>query len=370
MNDLTHLPTSVHTRWASAENPAAAAGRGGAAGGGRKGAACIRDFTAHASAVIARAEGTSGCIRRIWITIMERTPSTMRGLRIRFFWDGAAKPAIDCPLGDFFCNGLAQSTAFENEWFSNPEGRSFVCLLPMPFRSGMRVEVSNETGRNIESFFYEIDFTIGDEVGSDVGYLHAYWCRETKSAIGEDYTFLPTVVGRGRFLGVCFSVMPDSSAYGRTWWGEGEVKGFIDGDGDLPTLCGTGTEDYIGTGWCLGRYANRWQGCTVADEQRFRYAFYRLHGPDPIYFHERIRLTIQRIGWMHPEQALHMRASGAPFKMLHNPSLDLDQPGTWARGIFERAGDDWSSCSWFYLDRPENNLPELSSAAERIAGLS
>lgn len=369
MNELCTLPAGIHTRWASAENLDAAPGRSGIAKGGRKGAPCLVNFAPGATAVLAHATGTSGCIRRIWITVGNRTPAMMRSLRIRCFWDGAATPAIDAPLGDLFCHGLGRPTAFENAWFSNPEGRSFTCTLPMPFRTGMRIEVSNESDLKLEHFFYDVDFTVGDLIGADVGYLHAHWRREVQGAFAEDYTILPTITGRGRYLGACFSVIPNTAGYNRTWWGEGEVKAFIDGDGDLPTLCGTGTEDYIGTGWGQGRYAHQWQGCPIADEELFRYGFYRLHGPDPVLFHERFRLTIQRIGWMKAEQTLHIRASGAPFKSLSSDAYDLNRPETWVGGIFERAGDDWSSCAWFYLDRPENGLPALASVAERITGL-
>lgn len=369
MDDPSSLPSGVTTRWASAENPDALPGGAGRAKGGRKGAAAITNFAAGASAVLAHAEGTSGRIRRIWITIPDRSPAMLRSLRLRFFWDGAATPAIDAPLGDLFCTSLGRPTAFENAWFANPEGRSFICTLPMPFRTGMRIEVINESELTLGTFFYEIDFTVGDVIASDVGYLHAHWRREAAGGFAVDYTILPTVSGRGRFLGACFSVIPNTAGYARTWWGEGEVKAYIDDDGDLPTLCGTGTEDYIGTGWCQGRYAQQWQGCPIVDEERFRYGFYRLHGPDPVYFHARLRLTIQRIGWMHAEQALAIRAGKAPFRSLRNPDFDFEQPETWTPGTFERAGDDWASCAWFYLDRPENGLPPLAPVGERISML-
>lgn len=369
MDDLFRLPAHLRTRWASAENPDAAPGRAGTAKGGRKGSQCLWNLAAGASAVLAHAEGTTGCIRRIWITVMNRIPATMRGLRLRFFWDGAATPAIDAPMADLFCHGFGRPTAFENAWFSSPEGRSFTCTLPMPFRTGMRIEVVNESGISIEHFFYEVDFTVGDEIAPDSGYLHAHWRREARGVLGEDYTILPTVSGRGRYLGASFSVAPDTAGYGRTWWGEGEVKAYIDDDGPFPTLCGTGTEDYIGTGWGQGRYAHQWQGCPIADDALFRFAFYRLHGPDPVLFHQRLRLTIQRIGYLSPEQSLHIRTSRAPFKSLNDSVYDLDRPDTWKGGLFERANDDWASCAWFYLDRPENGLPALAPFSERIAGL-
>lgn len=369
MNDPCILVPGLRTRWATAENPDALPGRGGSAGGGRKGRPCVVGLQPGQTLVLAQAQGTSGRVRRIWLTIRDRSPAMLRGLRLRCFWDGAATAAVDAPVGDFFGHGLGVMSAFESAWFSSPEGRSFVCTLPMPFRTGMRIELVNESAMAEDMVFYEVDFTVGDRIEPEAGYLHAHWRREPKGAFAQDYTILPELSGRGRFLGACFSVIPDTAAYGRSWWGEGEVKAWIDDDGDLPTLCGTGAEDYIGTGWGQGRYGQQWQGCPVADEARFRYGFYRLHGPDPVVFDRRLRLSIQRIGWTAPDKLVHMRASRPPLRFLHGPEVDLDRPDTWRTGIFERAGDDWASCAWFYLDRPENGLPALAAVAERTAGL-
>ncbi|MCK6490935.1 MAG: DUF2961 domain-containing protein [Planctomycetes bacterium] len=370
MDDISLIPTGPSTRWACAENVDATPGAGGASRGGRKGTPCLRGFAPGASAVLAHAEGVSGRIRRIWITIFNRSPALLRGLRLRCFWDGAATAAVDVPLADFFAQGLGRMSAFESEWFSSPEGRSFVSTLPMPFRTGMRIELANESDLTEEMVFYQVDYTVGDRIPDHAGYLHAHWRREASGVLAEDYVILPAVAGRGRFLGACFSVIPNTADYGRTWWGEGEVKAFVDGDGALPTLCGTGTEDYIGTAWAQGRFAHRWQGCPIADEERYRYAFYRLHGPDPVLFQQRLRVTIQRIGWLRAEQLLHIRERRPPFRLIGcAEDFDLDRPATWRCGVFERAGDDWASCAWFYLDRPENGLPPLAPAGERIAGL-
>ena len=336
-HDLSIVPPNVRTRWASAENWSASPGAGGKALGGRKGSPSFVQ-AAGETRVLAHASGSSGCVRRIWLTINDRSPAALRGMRLRMFWDGASTPAVDSPLGDFFCQGLGRTVTFENALFSNPEGRSFNTTVPMPFRTGFRIELINETGAPMDMVFYDVDFTLGDEIGPGTCYFHAHWRREVSGVLGQDYTILPQVRGRGRFLGACFSVIPNKLDHGTHWWGEGEVKAFIDGDGEFPTLCGTGTEDYIGTAWGQGAYANQWQGCPIADGETFRYAFYRLHGPDPIYFHEGFRATIQRIG--------------------HD-----------GKALFEREGDDWASCAWFYLNKPENGLPALAAVAERVAGL-
>jgi len=141
---------------------------------------------------------------------------------------------------------------FENALFSSPEGRSFNSIVPMPFRHNFRMVVTNESDIKLDMFFYEVDWTLGDEHGPDALWLHAHWRRENPTTLRRDYEFLPQIQGRGRLLGVNFGVIGDLCKYHRTWWGEGEVKIFLDGDTQHPTLCGTGTEDYIGTGWDKG----------------------------------------------------------------------------------------------------------------------
>jgi hypothetical protein len=139
-----------------------------------------------------------------------------------------------------------------------------------------------------------------------------------------------------------------------TWWGEGEVKCYIDGDGDFPTLAGTGTEDYIGTGWGQGKYCNYYQGCLIADYANDRYAFYRLHVPDPVFFDTDIRVTIQQIACSGAEGLENCRKNGLKVKCAGAwEYLDYDK----IKGaIFERFDDDWSSVAYYYLDKPVSGL--------------
>src|SRR5215203_4801872 len=123
----------LETRWASPENPVGEKGRAGVAGGGRKGSPTV-PIKAGASVVLAEAKNTSGTVRRIWMTMPDRSPQMLRGLRLEMFWDGAATPAVSAPVGDFFGVGLGQMAQFESALFSNPEGRSLNCFVPMPFR--------------------------------------------------------------------------------------------------------------------------------------------------------------------------------------------------------------------------------------------
>jgi hypothetical protein len=367
LDNLYRVPQHIQTRWASAENPSAEKGGACRENDGRKRRPCIA-LKAGESATLLDVQATSGTVRRIWVTINDRSPKMLRGIRFEAFWDNSATPAISSPLADFFSLGLGQMATFHSALFASPEGRSFNCYAPMPFRSGARICVHNETDVNLDSFFYEVDCTIGGDHPETTTYLHAHWRRENPTTVLRDYEILPDVQGRGRFLGCNVGVIADTRAYFKSWWGEGEVKVFLDGDTSNPTLCGTGTEDYIGTGWGQGQYAGLYQGCHVADHDNLRYCFYRLHVPDPIWFQQSARVTIQQLGCWDPTSLRQMADAGT--ELVHgSAAVDvqarIEEKG-W--GLFERQ-DDWSSCAWFYLDRTESGLPPLPPAAERYAGL-
>ena len=352
----------IETRWANAENLINERGQGGKKNFGRKGSPCIFNFKTGEKKILAEAVKTSGIIRHIWVTISESNPEMLRGIRLDMYWDGADKPAVSAPLGDFFCQGLGELSTFQSALFSNPEGRSFNCYIPMPFRTGMKIEVTNESGKDLEMFFYQIDYTIGDRLSDNVLYFHSYYNRENPTTLRKDYTILPRIEGSGRYLGCNIGVNANQKIYFKSWWGEGEVKIYLDDDKEYPTLCGTGTEDYIGTGWGEGRFDNLYQGCSFADSTRYRYCFYRLHVPDPVYFRNGIRVTIQQIGAMNRETRGQMYRAGKPIYIAGEglAPYDLSRPG----GYNERR-DDWSSCAWFYLDKSTNNLPPIATADKR-----
>lgn len=369
---LYALPENVVTRWASAENYDAAPGAGGLANFGRKGSPC-RPLAAGESFTMAQAEG-SGAIRRIWVTISERTPQMLRGLVVRVYWDGAEKPAVEAPLGDFFCQPLGRTATFENAWFDNPEGRSFNCRIPMPFRKDFRMTVTNESSDDLKHLFYDVNFTLGDEHGPEVGYFHAHYHRQNPTTLRRDFEILPRVEGRGRFLGCSIGVIANTLDNGPFWWGEGEVKVYIDGDAEHPTLCGTGTEDYIGTAWGQGCYACMWHGCPVADRDKMQFSFYRLHGPDPVYFQRNIKVAVQQLGcYKRSEMPEFMRSKG----IAELPAAG-DGSGTLAIAdveagpefnLFERQ-DDWCATAYFYMDRPCSGLPSIGNCESRVADLS
>lgn len=360
---LYEMQHGIETRWASGENPTGARGAGGTANGGRKGAPTV-PIRAGESRVLAQATG-SGTVRRIWMTFPDRSPHMLRGLRLEMYWDGASTPAVSAPVGDFFGVGLGRTATFESAFFSNPEGRSFNAVIPMPFRTGMRIVMVNESGRNLDELFYDVDYTLGDRHSDNTLYFHAHWRRERKTTLQQDYEILPRISGRGRYLGTNVGITVDTATYFNTWWGEGEVKVFLNGDRELPTLAGTGAEDYIGTAWGQGQFADLYQGSPVADEKAMQWAFYRYHVPDPIWFQRDIRVTIQQIGYLAPHSREAVVRAGRPLYRAGPGRVEMDLTKD---GKFERA-DDYSSTVYFYFERPDSPLPPIAPVAERVAGV-
>jgi hypothetical protein len=235
----------------------------------------------------------------------------------------------------------------------------------MPFKTGMRIVMTNESKNDLPELFYDVEYTIGDKHPANALYFHAYYRRENPTVLQKDYEILPQITGKGRYLGANIGVIVNTKEYFNTWWGEGEVKMFLDGDRELPTIVGTGTEDYIGTAWGQGAFAHLYQGSPIADEKTMRWSFYRYHVTDPIYFYRDIRITMQQIGYL----AEHSRPPLVENKRtLYRAGAGRVPMDMSKDGKFERS-DDWSSTVYFYLDKPTNNLPPIDSVEKRTAGL-
>jgi hypothetical protein len=378
--NLYEKPQNVQTRWFSFENHSLERGQAGQTNRGAKGFA-FDGVEAGETKTLLDIEG-SGTVCRIWMTVSERSPEMLRSLKLEIFWDKSETPAVSVPLGDFFGIGLGRTTAFECALFSNPEGRSFNCCIPMPFRTGAKVTLTNEAASRLSHLFYDIDLLTGVTHTPETLYFHAHWRRENPNRLGEEFVILPHVAGNGRFIGCNLGVMTDAR-YDGTWWGEGEVKIRFGSDAE-PTLCGTGTEDYIGTGWGQGVYAHRTQGCLIADKAARQWAFYRYHLDDPVFFDEGCSVSIQTIGGCNKTEAAALQKQGVPLipvsidtgqkdgfhrLMEWEQPIDLDDatvPDGWCN--FWRQ-DDWSGTAYFYLDTPHGVLPALASTSERAAGL-
>lgn len=370
---LYEMPNAAESRLSSFENPNGIKGQGGKTNKMAKGNA-FEFIKPGETKTLLDIKG-QGSIQRIWLTI-DQTPVKLRSLRLQFFWDGQSKPAVDVPMGDFFGYNLGKKVAFQSAFFSSGEGRSFNCYIPMPFKKAARILLINE-GNEPAKLFYDVDFVF-QKMAVNALYFHAYWNRQMTAGLGEDFVVLPKVSGKGRFLGMTVGVNTDS-AYSKSWWGEGEVKMYLDGDDQYPTIIGTGTEDYIGSAWGLGEFINQYQGCTVANDSLGQYNFYRWHIPDAIFFNKEIKVTLQQIGGWGKEEVKQLTKKGVNLKpvtvdgpagfvrLLDLPDtlsiMDEKFPEGWVN--FYRV-DDYSSVSYFYLDKPSSSLPSLAPVMERI----
>ena len=380
-SDLYRYRANEQTRWISPENPKGEKGAGAIENRGAKGHAfeTIPIGRSHVLADI----GGAGTVDRIWMTIEDRSPEALRGLRLDMYWDGAATPAVSVPLGDFFLHGAGEMLPIETALVASPEGRSFVSYIPMPFRSGARMVVTNESLKPVNLIFYDIDYRALPAQPADALYFHAWWSRDRATKVGRDFAILPRIEGRGRFLGASVTVLTNP-VYEKTWWGEGEVKIALDGDRpDQPTLVGTGAEDYIGTAWGQGAYINRFQGAPIATwDDEGRWTFYRWHVPDPVWFHRDIQVTLQQIGGARKNIVLGLLNKGAPmipvtidpgsrnnFQKLLESGKKLSDPSLPDGHTNYYRSDDVAAVAYFYLDRPQGVLPQIAPAPERMAAI-
>ena len=377
--ELFRIPEGASSSISSFENMNGVKGAGGKTNKGAKGNA-FESLKAGEAKTLLQVSG-AGIIQRMWFTIGDRAPVMLRSLRLQIFWDGESKAAVDVPFGDFFVANLGKTSTFQSALFSSPEGRSYNCYIPMPFRKSARVVLTNESKKDQQLLFYDIDFVKLKTLPADALYFHAYWSRQKDNKLKDDFEVLPLVKGKGRYLGMSVGVNSDS-VYDKTWWGEGEVKMYMDGDKDYPTYNGTGTEDYIGTGWGLGAYANFYQGCPVADDSLRQYVFYRWHVPDAVYFNKDLRVVLQQIGggdYKLVRELVNRKVPLIPITvagetnftrlldMPNQPDInDQSFPAGWVN--FYRV-DDYSSVSYFYLDRPASNLPALASLELRTVNV-
>ena len=201
--NLFEKPKGVETRWASFENPTAGRGTGGRENRGGKGHA-FDSVEPGQTQTLLDVSG-SGTVTRIWLTVTDRSPQILRSLKLEMFWDGAENPAVSVPLGDFFGIGLGRTAAFECVLFSNPEGRSFCCFVPMPFRTGAKITLTNESETRLPHLFYDVDLLLGVEHSPDALFFHAGWRRERPNALGKTSRFSPESKGAGGFSGATWA---------------------------------------------------------------------------------------------------------------------------------------------------------------------
>ncbi|MDQ1396384.1 MAG: hypothetical protein QOG64_1643 [Acidimicrobiaceae bacterium] len=329
--------TDALSRSISPENPTGEPG-GGARWEPREGSPAARlgagwkvrpyvNLRAGETRALAEIEGP-GTITHIWCTVDQRA---YRDTVLRMYWDGESSPSVECPLGDFFAVGHATRYNVVSMPVSvNPSG-GFNCYWPMPFRTSCRITIENQAPEPIGGFFYQVDYELGPVPDDSVSF-HAQWRRATTARDHPEHVILEGVQGRGHYVGTFLAWVQLSEG----WWGEGEVKFFLDGDEDHPTICGTGTEDYFGGAWCFGdTFSGPFLGYPYTDTAGVtRHSLYRWHIPDPIRFRERLRVTVQALGW-------------------------------WPDGTFQPLADDIASTAYWYQSEPHSPFPPLPERQAR-----
>jgi hypothetical protein len=306
-----------------------------------------------------RAEGP-GCIRHIWITTPPGDPLMDRNVILRFYWEGQKDPSVEVPLSDFFGVAHGRRAPFSSRFVTMGEGKGLNCYFPMPFAKEGRATVTNESERQLDMFFYQVDYTIGDEVSDETPRFHAQFRRDTRTTLGEDYVILDGVKGKGRFLGCVVGLR----SLGPCWWGEGEVKIYLDGDDEYPTICGTGSEDYACSAWGLGQFHAPDFGAPYVRDDLV--SLYRWHALDPVYFHEDIRVAIQQLGGGFMKEFKDMGEKAE--KLIAEGLVDLGKPISDAHEflVFERS-DDMCSTAFWYQTLPAQPFPEFPGRELRSA---
>ena len=337
---MASLPrlSNAKTRSVSPENFTGEKGKGGMATEGT-GARAARELgqkwkvspsvriEAGKTFVMADIKG-SGAIQHIWMT----PTGNNRFNILRFYWDGEETPSIECPAGDFFACGMGQYTTISSLAVCVNPGSGFNCYWQMPFRKGYKITMSNIDEKAMV-LYYQIDYTLTD-IPADMGYLHAQFRRVNPVPDKQDYTILDGVRGQGQYVGTYMAWGSNSPG----WWGEGEIKFFMDGDKEFPTICGTGTEDYFcgsygfhkpGTGE-YQEFDTPYAGMpqVIKSKEQPRFSLYRWHIMDPVRFEKDLKVTMQALGWKSEGRYLHLK-------------------------------DDLSSVAFWYQAEPHATFPKL-----------
>ena len=308
LGNLSRL-SPAKTRSISPENFTGEKGKGGMATEGT-GASCARDLgqgwkispsiriEPGETRVLADIEGP-GAVQQIWMT----PTGHWRFSILRIYWDGQEQPSVECPVGDFFACGWQRYAQVSSLAVCVNPGSAFNCYWEMPFRKRCRITMTN-IAEDAMVLYYQINYTLTD-VPEDCAFFHAQFRRANPLPYGQVYTILDGVRGQGQYVGTYMAWQVNNTG----WWGEGEIKFYLDGDGEFPTICGTGTEDYFcgsynfDVGGQYREFTTPYSGLcqvirpdgTYQSQQRF--GMYRWHIVDPVRFEQDIRVTIQALGW-------------------------------------------------------------------------
>ena len=285
-----------------------------------------------------------GSIQHIWMT----PTGNWRYSIIRFYWDDETEPSIEVPVGDFFGMGWGKYSHLNSLAVSVNPGSAFNCYWPMPFRKKCKITMEN-IGESDMVLYYQVDYLLTD-VPTDAAYFHAQFKRVSRLPYKQDYTIVENIKGKGHYVGTYMAY----EVHDNGWWGEGEIKFFMDGDLQYPTICGTGTEDYFCGSYDFDTKRKVVDGLEVTDYTEFstpyvglhqvikgdghynimqRFGMYRWHITDPIRFDKDLKVTIQALGWRPDGRYLPLQ-------------------------------DDIATVAYWYQSEPHTTFPKLPSRDE------
>lgn len=252
----------------------------------------------------------SGAIQHIWMT----PTGNWRYSIIRFYWDDETTPSVEAPVGDFFCMGWGKYAPVTSLAVVVNPGSGLNCYWPMPFRKKCRITLENIDDEDMV-LYYQVDYTL-TEIPKDAGYFHAQFRRVNPLPFKKDFVLVDSIKGKGQYVGTYLAYGSNKNG----WWGEGEIKFFMDGDTKFPTIAGTGTEDYFNGAYDFDSRHKNANGIETSEYTEFsgpytglpqvlrgdghyeiaqRFGLYRWHIADPIRFEKDLKVTLQDLGWHH-----------------------------------------------------------------------
>ncbi|RFM29542.1 glycoside hydrolase family 172 protein [Deminuibacter soli] len=282
-----------------------------------------------------------GSVQHIWMT----PTGNWRNTILRFYWDDETTPSVEAPVGDFFCMGWLKYAPLQSLAVAVNPGSAFNCYWPMPFRKKCRITMENMDDKDMV-LYYQVDYVL-TEVPDDAAYFHAQFRRQNPLPYKANYTLVDSITGRGHYVGTYLAYGVHSNG----WWGEGEIKFFMDGDQQFPTIAGTGTEDYFCGSYDFDTRQKNAAGIETTAYTPFcspysgmhqvikgdghydvmqRFGLYRWHITDPIRFSSNLKVTIQALGWRHDGRYLPLQ-------------------------------DDIASVAYWYQTEPHHSFPALPS---------
>jgi hypothetical protein len=292
----------------------------------------------HTTYTVAEIDGP-GAIQHIWMT----PTGNWRYSILRFYWDDETTPSVEAPVGDFFCMGWGKFAPVTSLAVVVNPGSGLNCYWPMPFHKKCRITMENIDDRDMV-LYYQVDYTLTD-VPKDAGYFHAQFRRVNPLPFKKDYVLVDSIRGKGQYVGTYMAYGSNKNG----WWGEGEIKFFMDGDTEFPTIAGTGTEDYFNGAYDFDSQTKNKAGVEESHYTEFsgpytglpqvirgdghydiaeRFGLYRWHIMDPVRFDKDLKVTIQDLGW-------HSDGRYMPLQ------------------------DDIASVVYWYQSEPHNPFPKL-----------